>query len=242
MSITERADEIMRQQQYLLDEITEMALPLQAKLLRVLQEGEVDRLGGSAPVPVDVRVVATTNRDVLAAVRAGQFREDLYFRLNVIPLKLPPLRERKNDIPFLAKHFLEHFSNEYGKKGLQFAEGVLEKLTDMKWSGNVRELRNIIERGVLLARGNEIQLSDLLEELSCITKTGEKIADTTESPANDAITDGNIFNLSEIEKEMIKKALNKTGGNRTHAAKLLGISVRTLRNKLAEYRRMGLVL
>ncbi len=219
----------------LLDEVTEMALPLQAKLLRVLQEGEVDRLGGYNPIPVDVRVVATTNRDVLAAVRSGKFREDLYFRLNVIPLKVPPLRERQEDIAFLAEHFLEHFSREYGKNGLKFANGVLEALGQKKWSGNVRELKNIVERGVLLAQEDEITLQDLL---------GEELADEaiSASSTGQVAIGEETFNLGEVEKEMIKRALSKTKGNRTHAAKLLGISVRTLRNKLAEYRNMGLVL
>ncbi len=219
----------------LLDEITEMALPLQAKLLRVLQEGEIDRLGGYSPIPVDVRVIATTNRDVRGAVREGKFREDLYFRLNVIPLKVPPLRERREDIGFLAEHFREHFVKEYGKNGLKFAKGVLEALEQRKWDGNVRELKNIVERGVLLAQGNEITLQDLL---------GEELQDGADFAS---VMDGTglgqeTFNLGELEKEMIKRALSKTKGNRTHAAKLLGISVRTLRNKLAEYRNMGLVL
>ncbi len=219
----------------LLDEITEMAMPLQAKLLRVLQEGEVDRLGGYNPIPVDVRVVATTNRDVLAAVRSGKFREDLYFRLNVIPLKVPPLRERKEDISFLAEHFLEYFSREYGKNGLKFANGVLESLEQKKWSGNVRELKNIVERGVLLAQTDEITLQDLL---------GEEFSDEaiSASSSGQVAIGEETFNLGEVEKEMIKRALSKTKGNRTHAAKLLGISVRTLRNKLAEYRNIGLVL
>ncbi len=219
----------------LLDEITEMALPLQAKLLRVLQEGEIDRLGGYSPIPIDVRVIATTNRDVLAAVRAGKFREDLYFRLNVIPLKVPSLRERKEDIAFLAEHFRQHFVNEYGKNGLKFAKGVLEGLEQRKWSGNVRELKNIVERGVLLAQGDEITLQDLL---------GDELEQGAIFSAGPDGQDGSpeTFNLGEMEKEMIKRALSKTKGNRTHAAKLLGISVRTLRNKLAEYRSCGLVL
>ncbi len=219
----------------LLDEITEMALPLQAKLLRVLQEGEIDRLGGYSPIPIDVRVIATTNRDVLAAVRAGKFREDLYFRLNVIPLKVPSLRERKEDITFLAEHFRQHFVNEYGKNGLKFAKGVLDGLEQRRWSGNVRELKNIVERGVLLAQGLEITLQDLLgDELEhgAIFSPGQNGQEVSQE----------TFNLGEMEKEMIKRALSKTKGNRTHAAKLLGISVRTLRNKLAEYRSCGLVL
>ncbi len=218
----------------LLDEITEMALPLQAKLLRVLQEGEVDRLGGSEPVKVDVRVVATTNRDVLAAVRGGNFREDLYFRLNVIPLKIPSLADRPEDISFLADHFLDLFAEEYGKKGIKFAKGVVEFLETRQWQGNVRELRNLVERGVLLARGDEITLQDILGE--------DDLPGKISRPEGGGVLDGNVFNLEEMEKEMVQRALSKTKGNRTHAAKLLGISVRTLRNKLAEYRRTGLVL
>ncbi len=219
----------------LLDEITEMALPLQAKLLRVLQEGEVDRLGGTSPVRVDVRVVATTNRDVLATVRAGKFREDLYFRLNVIPLKLPPLAARKEDISFLAEHFLSYFSTEYGKPGMKFADGVIEFLQNRKWQGNIRELRNLVERGLLLAQESEVTLQDILGEDDLPGKID------TSNPESGVLS-GNVFNLEEIEKEMVQRALSKTKGNRTHAAKLLGISVRTLRNKLAEYRRTGLVL
>ncbi len=219
----------------LLDEITEMALALQAKLLRVLQEGEVDRLGGVSPVKVDVRVIATTNRDVLAAVRAGKFREDLYFRLNVIPLKLPSLSARKEDIVFLAEHFLAHFSKEYGKKGMKFAKGVTEFLENRQWQGNIRELRNLVERGLLLSQGSEVRLQDILGEDDLPGKID------TSNPQGGVLS-GNVFNLEEIEKEMVQRALAKTKGNRTHAAKLLGISVRTLRNKLAEYRRTGLVL
>ncbi len=219
----------------LLDEITEMALALQAKLLRVLQEGEVDRLGGSVPIPIDVRVIATTNRDVLAAVRSGQFREDLYFRLNVIPLKIPSLKERKEDIVYLAEHFREEFTREYGKIGLEFASEVLEEFKARSWPGNIRELRNIVERGVLLAQGEKITLQDLFEE-EILTGRGQNNEPSVSNLGEE------IFNLSDLEREMVKKALAKTKGNRTHAAKLLGISVRTLRNKLAEYRQMGLVL
>lgn len=219
----------------LLDEITEMAFPLQAKLLRVLQEGEVDRLGGSSPVAVDVRIVATTNRDVLSAVRAGKFREDLYFRLNVIPLELPPLRERIEDIEFLARHFKDHFVREYEKNGLDFAKGVLKGLKEKRWPGNVRELKNIIERGVLLAAGSDITLQDLLGKYA-------EMEENMTAHGGDKVMGTKTFNLSDMEKEMVQRALSRTSGNRTHAARLLGISVRTLRNKLAEYRKMGLVL
>nr|WP_281382991.1 sigma-54 dependent transcriptional regulator [Dissulfurirhabdus thermomarina] len=214
----------------LLDEITEMAPTLQAKLLRVLQEGEVDRLGGTAPVPVDVRVISTTNREILAAVRKGDFREDLYFRLNVIPFRVPALRERPEDIPFLAEHYRARFCAEYRRGELAFAEGVLEELARRPWAGNVRELRNVVERGVLLAQDSHITLADLLADEAEAGLPGPE-------PAGDT-----VLKLDEMEKAMIQKALARTQGNRTHAAKLLGISVRTLRNKLADYRRAGLVL
>ncbi len=227
--------ELADQGTLLLDEVTEMALPLQAKLLRVLQEGEVDRLGATAPVKVDVRIVATTNRDVLAAVRSGKFREDLYFRLNVIPLKLPLLRERQEDIGLLAEHFRKKFTADYGKEGLKFAKGVLEDLASRPWQGNIRELKNVIERGVLLAQGDEITLQDLF-----VDEMGAEGFSSRDEASSMLGTE--VFSLSDLEREMVKRALAKTQGNRTHAAKLLGISVRTLRNKLAEYRQMGLVL
>ncbi len=222
----------------LLDEVTEMDLGLQAKLLRVLQEGEVDRLGATSPVKVDVRIVATTNRDIGEAVRSGKFREDLYFRLNVIPLRLPPLRERREDIGLLAEDFRVKYAREYGKDGLKFAKGVIEDLEYRTWRGNVRELKNVVERGVLLAQGDEITINDLfLDEAGQHGPEGISSGSETFSMMG---TDN--FSLSDVEKEMVKRALARTKGNRTHAAKLLGISVRTLRNKLAEYRQTGLVL
>ncbi len=227
--------ELAHQGTLLLDEITEMALSLQAKLLRVIQEGEVDRLGSTRPVPIDVRIIATTNREPQKAVEEGIFREDLFFRLNVIPLKIPPLKDRPEDIAFLANEFLHHFSTLYGKNGMSFANGVLYTLAKMPWKGNVRELKNLIERGVLLAEGNKIELEHLLLEEAESAQAAPREADISAIGTE-------LFNLSEIEREMVKKALEKTYGNRTHAAKLLGISVRTLRNKLAEYRKLGMVL
>jgi two-component system response regulator FlrC len=228
----------------LLDEITEMALALQAKLLRVLQEGEVDRLGGTGPIRVDVRVVATTNRDVLKAVREGKFREDLYFRLNVIPMRLPPLRERNGDALYLAQEFLKEFCTLYGKNGLEFASDVIEFIKGYSWPGNVRELRNMIERGVLLAQDSCITREILLVEQEHGAGGAENFSASGQTgPAGAAaLAQEESFNLSDMEREMVKRALAKTQGNRTHAAKLLGISVRTLRNKLSEYRKMGLVL
>ncbi len=210
----------------LLDEITEMPLALQAKLLRVLQEGEVDRLGGAYPVKVDVRVIATTNREVEAEVARGRFREDLYFRLNVIPVELPPLRERPADIRLLAQHFCREFATRYERPVRGFAEGVLERLCQYSWPGNVRELRNVVERAVLLAQGPWITLKDLFprELLSQKREAGLPLKP-----------------LKEIEKEMILKALKVANGNRTRAAEILGISVRTLRNKLQIYREAGII-
>ena len=213
----------------LLDEITEMPLPLQAKLLRVLQEGEVDRLGGAYPVKVDVRVIATTNRDIEAEVAAGRFREDLYFRLNVIPVKLPPLRERPLDIPYLAEHFLREFARTYGKKIEGFAPEVLEVLQNYDFPGNVRELKNLLERAVLLSEGPLITLENLLWSSS------------QKSLKAEPPTPSRIKPLRELEKEAILEALKACGGNRTRAAELLGISVRTLRNKLRLYRAQGLL-
>ncbi len=211
----------------LLDEITEMPLQLQAKLLRVLQEGEVDRLGGAYPVKVDVRVIATTNRNIEEEVLAGRFRQDLYFRLNVISVKIPPLRERKADIRFLAEHFLREFSSMYGKPLKGFAPGVLEALEDYEFPGNVRELRNMIERAVLLCEGDFVRLEDL--SFFRPAKPSSPPSDIPVKP------------LEEVERELILKALSSCGGNRTQAAKLLGISVRTLRNKLKLYRARGLL-
>ncbi len=213
----------------LLDEITEMQPSLQAKLLRVLQESEIDRLGGQTPIPIDVRVIATTNRDIKQVVSEGNFREDLYFRLNVIPLRIPPLRARVEDIEVLAKYFCSYFCKQYSRN-LDFAPGVVETLKTWAWPGNVRELRNVIERGVLLAQGSHITLKDLTDDEQGYIPMGTPV-----------ISD-QIMTLDEMEKFMIKKALGQTNGNRTHAAKLLGISVRTLRNKLAEFRRQGIVL
>lgn len=220
----------------LLDEITEMALPLQAKILRVLQEGEVDRLGGLSPVKVDVRIIATSNRDIKSAITSGIFREDLYFRLNVITFTLPPLRERREDITLLSERFLKLFSEEYGKYGLKFADNVLDIMRSMEWPGNIRELRNAIERGVLLACENTIKIEDIIGEDSGMTACYVSESDDNSTPQDE------VMNLNILERDMIAKALSKTAGNRTHAAKLLGISVRTLRNKLSEYRQMGIIL
>jgi two-component system response regulator FlrC len=214
----------------LLDEITEMAFHLQSKLLRVLQEHEIDRVGGLHPVPVDVRVIATTNREILEAMEKETFREDLFYRLNVIPIKVPPLRDRKADISLLASHFIEKYNEIDGRNVKSMTKGALERLIEFPFPGNVRELENIMERAVLLSDGSIVCEKDLLLE--------ERLLPSSEStPA----TSGTAFDrsgepLREVEKKMIFKTLDQTNGNRTHAAKILGISVRTLRNKLHEYR------
>lgn len=218
--------ELADQGTILLDEVSEMDLSLQAKLLRVLQEGEVDRVGGKSPTKIDVRVIATTNRDLKQWVEEKNFRQDLYYRLNVIPLTIPPLRERRNDIELLAVHFLERYARANAKGEKNLSARALQSLLNMEWPGNVRELENIIARGVLLSSGSEVDISDLfLEEWPVIDQR----------PELEARLDG-LMTIREMERGLIKKALQETEGNRTHAAKILGISVRTLRNKLAEYK------
>ncbi len=213
----------------LLDEISEMSVQLQAKLLRVLQESEIDRVGGRAPVAIDVRVLATTNRDIEAMVRNQSFREDLFYRLNVIPLKIPSLRERKDDIPLLCGYFIRKYSGLYGRPVRRLSRDATEHLLTHPWKGNVRELENTLERAVLLATGEEISRNDLLLEVS-----GAGVSVEVTKPQGTAT-------LKDVEKDLILQALKETDGNRTHAAKVLGISVRTLRNKLQEYRMHGWV-
>lgn len=226
----------------LLDEISEMNFPLQAKLLRVLQESEIDRIGGKLPVSIDARIITTTNRDLEEMVNNGQFREDVFFRLNVIPLRVPPLRERPDDIEPLANHFLEKYgsgSTQYGRKNnkkgvMRISEKALQLLKQRTWKGNVRELENIIERGVLLVQGNILTPSDLSLD-GCPNAYGGKAGASESCPIERVSQGGQVSSLKDMEKELIVRALRKTGGNRTHAARILGISVRTLRNKLHEY-------
>ena len=216
----------------LLDEITEMPVSLQAKLLRAIQEKEVDRLGGSAPVSVNVRVVATTNRALKKAIEAREFREDLYFRLNVIPVKLPPLRERREDIEALARHFMARFSAQDGRSVKNLTPGAVERLKNYPFAGNVRELENLMHRAVLLADGEVIGADALWFE-------EEDMPQAPLAPRPDISHDFKGAPLREVERIVIFDCLAQTKGNRTHAAKILGISVRTLRNKLSEYRAHG---
>jgi DNA-binding NtrC family response regulator len=211
----------------LLDEIGEMAPILQAKLLRVLQEKEVDRIGGKDPVEIDVRVIATTNRDLLALVRNGNFREDLYYRLNVVRLTIPPLRERREDIPLLVDFFCKRYGKDSGRDGIGASLEALNKLMSHDWPGNVRELENAIQRAVTLCAGYAIRPEDLL--LSAPQALPAHQSRTTELGLSAGVT------MREMEKQLICRTLEDTGGNRTRAARCLGISLRTLRNKLNEF-------
>jgi two-component system response regulator FlrC len=214
----------------LLDEITEMQYHLQSKLLRVLQEREVDRVGGRHPIPVDVRVIATTNRNIDEAVSKGDFREDLFYRLNVIPLHLPPLRKRSEDIPLLVEYFIDKYNLVDGRCVKSLTQDALEILMRHSFKGNVRELENIIERAVLLSGGNQIHAKDLM-----LMSGSDGVRGDTAS-IDDSAKHFMNGSLKDLEKKMIFHTLDKMNGNRTHAAKALGISVRTLRNKLNEYK------
>ena len=206
----------------LLDEISEMEHQLQAKLLRVLQEYEIDRVGGRIPIPIDIRIISTTNKDLKEEVKKGNFREDLFYRLNVIPLMIPPLRERKGDISILADHFLKKYSKRNGKKTSRISEETIDLLKKYYWKGNVRELENVIERAVVLCDGDVILPKNLFMN--------------EEFDNEESISVRAGVSLREMEKQLIFKTLDEVGGNRTHAAKILGISIRTLRNKLNEYK------
>jgi two-component system response regulator FlrC len=233
----------------LLDEVSEMDLALQAKLLRVLQEREVDRVGGKDPVQIDVRVLATTNRNLEDTVREGKFRADLYYRLNVIPITLSPLRERRGDIKLLAEHFMRQY---LGEKAPILPGEVLESLMSHPWPGNIRELQNAVQRAAILSQGQtpregdfllsmnpQAQMESLRESLPSISKLEASIEretspTSTVDPASLGIRSG--MTVQEMEKALIFETLRSTGNNRTEAARLLGISIRTLRNKLHEYR------
>ena len=208
-----------------LDEISEMSLQLQAKLLRVLQEREIDRVGGSRSVSMNARVVAISNVDLKKAVSENKFREDLYYRINVVPFTIPPLRERKGDIPLLVEHFLLKYCelNNLAKK--KICAAAMTQLVNKVWKGNIRELENSIERAVLISNGPELLPEHLFLDF----------ADTVNrSPSAISMQAG--MTVREMEKQLITKTLEEVKDNRTHAAELLGISIRTLRNKLREYK------
>ena len=211
----------------LLDEISETSPSLQAKLLRILQEREFERVGSGDSIKVDVRIIATTNRDLKERIRENEFREDLFYRLNVVPISLPPLRERKEDIPVLAEHFLRKYNAESGKRIEGFSEAAMDKLLAADWPGNVRELENSIERAVVMAMQPVLGPDELI-----VDEIGWK-----ERSLGSAIRSG--ITLKEAEKRLILRTLESHAGNRTRCAEALGISVRTLRNKLNEYEQAG---
>jgi DNA-binding NtrC family response regulator len=229
----------------LLDEISEISPQVQAKLLRVLQERELERVGGNRTIKVDVRVIATTNRRLEESVERKEFRQDLFFRLNVVPIQVPPLRDRKTDVPFLAQQFVPRFARKHGVKVRGISDECLAALSAHHWPGNVRELQNVIERAVILCGDNSLIESEHLgfsPQSSSVTPQPTTPSISAGSPAVASVsapvaaaTNGELVSLAELEKRHIFAALEKTGQNRTHAAKLLGISVRTLRNKLSEY-------
>jgi DNA-binding NtrC family response regulator len=221
----------------LLDEISEISSDLQAKLLRVLEEREFERVGGSRPIHVDVRIVATTNRDLMAEVRAGRFREDLFYRLNVIPIHLPPLRERKGDIPLIIRHYLELFGRELGTKATLDDE-ALRLLVEYRWPGNVRELVNIVERLLVLNGGATL---DAAAVARCLPELGAASAPAAQpgaaAPAAGAVARfGDALTLDELERRHIIATLERVGGNKQEAADRLGIARRTLWDRLERYR------
>jgi two-component system response regulator HydG len=208
-----------------LDEIAEMAPATQAKILRVLQEREFEPVGSSQTFKVDTRIIAATNKNLEEEIRAGRFREDLYYRINVVTLVVPPMRERREDIPLLADFFLKQYAEKNNRPIKGFTPRAVDLLMRYDWPGNVRELENVVERAVIMARGDMItplEFPDVLQDLDEEAKA---------SPL--ALTAGR--SLKEVEKVMILRTLEETGGNRTHAARSLGISRRTLQLKLKEY-------
>jgi two-component system, response regulator FlrC len=225
----------------LLDEISEMDIRLQAKLLRAIQERVIDRVGGGKPVPVDIRIIATSNRNLAEAVRAGEFREDLLFRLNVVNLKIPPLRERPADVLELAQHFIKKYSAANGVAARPVSAEARRTLVLNRWPGNVRELENTIHRAVLLTSGDEIGIDSIL------TPDGARLDQAKNPPAvahaalaAETVTRALVGRtVADVERDLILETLKHCLGNRTHAANILGISIRTLRNKLNEYAGAG---
>ncbi|MDR2869946.1 MAG: sigma-54 dependent transcriptional regulator [Deferribacteraceae bacterium] len=239
----------------LLDELGEIPLHLQPKLLRVLQEKEVERLGGEKTQKINTRILATTNKNLKELVAKGEFREDLYYRLNVISMELPPLRDRKEDLPDLVSFFVEKYSDLNHKPLKTISDEAMQALVGYAWPGNVRELEHTIERAVVLSRTGSIEAHDLF--LHGITVDGFQqrqalleSADTTKQDSADMTESGQDSDetlsikagstIADMERELILSTLRKTAGNRTKAAEMLGITVRTLRNKLSEYREAGI--
>ncbi|BCK77338.1 putative sigma-54 interacting protein [Acetobacter aceti NRIC 0242] len=216
----------------LLDEISEMDVRLQAKLLRAIQEREIDRLGGNTPVSVDVRIIATSNRDLPAEIKAQKFREDLYFRLNVVSIRIPPLRDRVMDIPYLANHFCLYYSKINAIPQKTISESAMEKLKQYKWPGNVRELENTVHRAVVVSSNDII-------DVDCFDLPD---AQSEKHSQEHSLSSWVGYRMDEVEQALIIETLSHTDGNRTQAASILGISIRALRNKLREYAGQGVAV
>ncbi|MEQ8747940.1 sigma-54 dependent transcriptional regulator [Pyruvatibacter sp.] len=231
----------------LLDEISEMDVRLQAKLLRAIQEREIDRVGGNRPVKVNIRILATSNRDLALEVRNGTFREDLLYRLNVVTLNIPALRERPADILELAEHFVKRYADANGVPARPLSENAKNHLTRQHWQGNVRELENTLHRAVLLANGDEIDVEAI--RLPDGSRIDDTIARSSSDPASRAAqvaetVSRNLVGMTvaDMERDLILNTLDHCLGNRTHAANILGISIRTLRNKLNLYTQQGVAV
>ncbi len=219
--------ELAHQGTLFLDEIGEMSIAAQVRLLRVLQEGEIKRLGSERTLPVDVRIIAATVQDLTKAVAEGKFREDLFYRLNVLPVHLPPLRERKEDIPLLIDHFIHKYNHQHGLNTEGLAEGALVRLLEYAWPGNVRELENAIERAMILTQGKKIEADNLPSEVLGMHPSWKKNLWEEEYSIKKA--------SRSMEEDLIRKALKKTGGNRSQAARILEISHPALLSKIKEY-------
>ncbi len=220
----------------LLDEISEMDVRLQSKLLRAIQERVIDRVGGAKPVSVDIRIIATSNRNLVEAVKAGTFREDLLFRLNVVNLKIPPLRERPADILELAQHFIKKYADANGVPARPLSAEARRALVLNRWPGNVRELENTLHRAVLLASGDEIGIEGIVSPDGTRLDQASNPAVARATLAAETVTRALVGRtVADVERDLILETLKHCLGNRTHAANILGISIRTLRNKLNEY-------
>ncbi|MBK6897063.1 MAG: sigma-54-dependent Fis family transcriptional regulator [Alphaproteobacteria bacterium] len=234
----------------LLDEVSEMHPQLQAKLLRAIQEREITRVGSNDSVKVDVRIIATSNRNLEQSVQKGEFREDLYFRLNVVNLALPPLRERPGDIRILAQFFIDKYAEANGVSSKKISASAMRLLTDCQWRGNIRELENTMHRAILISAEPEIEDAAIFLQSGPLSSPGAEAAAARPAVAPSSAAaplqnEGAVENLigrtiADVERDMILNTLDHCLGNRTHAAKVLGISIRTLRNKLNQYKDEGL--
>lgn len=207
-----------------LDEVADMALMTQTKLLRVIQEQQFERIGGKETIKVDVRIIAATNKNLLEEIKRGRFREDLYYRLNVVEIRIPPLRDRMEDMAPLVGYFLGEFTRKYNKPGLTMSDEAMRVLSAYDWPGNIRELKNVIERSIVLSRGTVIEPEDF----------PEKIRQQYSSFPDTQMHEEQIMTLEEMERMYVRKVLEYTGGNKLQAARLLKIDPKTLRTKLSD--------